>query len=865
MAGNNSCGSRSIDYGNMVHNVLGIDAMLADGSEIAFRPGGADAARRPRGAASSTACGDRARASATRSQRRCPKVLRRVGGYNLDIFDPQSERPYTDDGTRQPRAPAGRLRRHARVVAAQLTLKLAPLPRAQDARRRQLPDVLRRRWTSAQHIVELSPTAVELVDRTMIDLARANPAFRPVIERALIGEPEAILLVEFAGDDAAPRSRSASTQLVELMGDLGLPGRVVEMTDAARAEGAVGGAQGRPQHHDEHEGRRQAGVLHRGLRGAARAPRRLHRPADRGVPRSTARAAPGTRTRRVGTLHVRPILDMRRDGAAKMRAIAEEATALVREYKGAYSGEHGDGLCRGEWVAWQFGPRLNARVRRDQGRCSIRSNRMNPGKIVASAEDGRRALFPLRARATASAASRPRSTGRRGTCSAIRCTEHETGARHRRRRRRSGFAKAVEMCNNNGHCRKFDAGTMCPSYRVTRDEQHLTRGRANTLRLALSGQLGAGRARQRRRAATRSTCACRCKGCQRECPTGVDMAKMKIECARGAGSARTGCTLQDRLIAFLPRYAPCAAPRAVACQPARTRSGLPRWLGERWLGLSRAALAAALARDTFLRDASASRRRSAPRERQRSRALRRHVQQLLRAGERARRARGAARPPATACTCNARRQASGRCAAAAPSSRRAWSTKRSAKRGARSTRCCRYVRARRRRSSASSRRACCRCATSSCAAASARKRASCSRARVPVRGVPRAREQRPDACELPLKPLAATRALLHGHCHQKAFDACRAGADGAAAGFRGWQSTADRIELLRDGGQLRLRGRALRRLDGDGGAVAAARGARRRRTATLIVADGTSCRHQIHDGAGREAMHVARVLERALA
>src|SRR5205807_9084474 len=86
-----------------------------------------------------------------------------------------------------------------------------------------------------------------------------------------------------------------------------------------------------------------------------------------------------------------------------------------------------------------------------------------------------------------------------------------------------GFAKAVEMCTNNGHCRKFDAGTMCPSYRATRDEEHLTRGRANTLRLALSRQVPFEDARD-----ALELCVS-CKGCKRECPTGVDMARMKVE------------------------------------------------------------------------------------------------------------------------------------------------------------------------------------------------------------------------------------------------------------------------------------------------------------------------------------------------
>jgi Fe-S oxidoreductase len=121
----------------------------------------------------------------------------------------------------------------------------------------------------------------------------------------------------------------------------------------------------------------------------------------------------------------------------------------------------------------------------------------------------------------------------------------------------TGFAAAVEMCNNNGHCRKFDAGTMCPSYRATGDEKHLTRGRANTLRLALSGQLGADAFTSDEMRETLDLCVS-CKGCKRECPTGVDMAKMKIEFLHHY-HARHGYSVKDRLVAHLPRYAPFAS------------------------------------------------------------------------------------------------------------------------------------------------------------------------------------------------------------------------------------------------------------------------------------------------------------------
>ena len=373
----------------------------------------------------------------------------------------------------------------------------------------------------AQHIVTLEPSAVELVDRTMIELARGNPAFRPVIEAALIGEPEAILLVEFSGDDP---TRARLDQLVALIGDLGLPGQVVRMTDAA-AQKALWEV-------------RKAGLnIMMSMRGDGKpvsfiedcaVP--LEHLADYVARLTEVFAKHGTRGTwyahaSVGTLHVRPILDMRRDGAKKMRAIAEEAALMVREYKGAFSGEHGDGLVRSEWVAWQFGPRLT-RAFEEIKALFDPDGLMNPGKIVKPTKMDDASLFryppgyrtqPLQTALDWSAwnVQNDPATGRT-------LTAPGTGGDPAR-----GFAKAVEMCNNNGHCRKFDAGTMCPSFRVTRDEEHLTRGRANTLRLALSGQLEGGFASDAVRDAL-DLCVS-CKGCRRECPTGVDMAKMKIE------------------------------------------------------------------------------------------------------------------------------------------------------------------------------------------------------------------------------------------------------------------------------------------------------------------------------------------------
>jgi FAD/FMN-containing dehydrogenase len=224
MAGNNSCGSRSIAYGNMVHNVAGASAWLADGSLVDFGP-----VSSLNGRAKAIADFVRGLADQHRAEidARWPKVLRRVAGYNLDIFRPQSEKPYTDDGSVNLAhllvGSEGTL-----AFTRSLTLNLAELPRGRVLGIVNFP-TFRAAMDAAQHIVKLGPTAVELVDRIMVELALENPAFRPTMQTALIGRPAAILLVEFCGDGASAKLK----QLAALMGDLGLPGSVVEMPDEA--------------------------------------------------------------------------------------------------------------------------------------------------------------------------------------------------------------------------------------------------------------------------------------------------------------------------------------------------------------------------------------------------------------------------------------------------------------------------------------------------------------------------------------------------------------------------------------------------------------------------------------------------------
>ena len=552
MAGNNSCGSRSIAYGNMVHNVLGIDAWLANGQVASF-------GNYAHSSGTAKQFGDFVKGLANTLQPEIeahfPKVLRRVAGYNLDVFHPQSELPYTQDGS----VNLAHLLVGSEGTLAyfkSLELKLAPLPQHKVLGVVNFASFFKA-MDSAQHIVKLGPTAVELVDRTMIDLARHNPSFKKTIETALIDSsaqtPEAILLVEFSGEAHAPLLEKLKF-LQDLMGDLGLPGSVVTMPDASLQKNLW-------------EVRKAGLNIMMSLKGDGKPVSFIE---DCAVPLESLAEYTQALTdvfskygsrgtwyahASVGTLHVRPILDMRRDGAQKMRAVAEEASALVRKYKGAYSGEHGDGLCRGEWISWQFGPKITQALAEIKHAFDPKGL-FNPGKIVdpPKMDDVSNFRFPPSYKVIP---LQPALDWSAWNVQNNPITE-ETSAPGTGGDPAMGLAKAVEMCNNNGHCRKFDAEVMCPSYRVTRDEKHLTRGRANTLRLALSSQLdikdessplGSDAIKE-----VMDLCVS-CKACRRECPTGVDMAKMKIEFL-SAYKKRTGHTMRDFAVAYLPKYAP---------------------------------------------------------------------------------------------------------------------------------------------------------------------------------------------------------------------------------------------------------------------------------------------------------------------
>ena len=224
-------------------------------------------------------------------------------------------------------------------------------------------------------------------------------------------------------------------------------------------------------------------------------------------------------------------------GADTMRAIAEEAFALVRSFGGSHSGEHGDGIVRSEFNDTMFGPVLPQLFRQVKAMFDP-AGMFNPGKITDAPRMDDRSLFRF-------------APGYRveNSESILDWAEWPGAA--------GGLQGAVEMCNNNGACRKLEGGVMCPSYRATRNERDAVRGRANSLRLALSGQLGADALTGDAMAETMKLCVS-CKACKRECPVGVDMARMKIEVTAARARAK-GIPLHDRLVANLPAYAPVAS------------------------------------------------------------------------------------------------------------------------------------------------------------------------------------------------------------------------------------------------------------------------------------------------------------------
>jgi FAD/FMN-containing dehydrogenase/Fe-S oxidoreductase len=849
MTANNSCGGRSLRYGTMRDNVRSIDAVLADGNKAHFGPVSAGLSDLPANspvhplARSLLDIGLR---EADEIQTNFPKVQRRVGGYNLDAFAPN--------------APSHNLAHillgseGTLAFSTRIELKLSPLLGKRAVGACHFGSFYEA-MNAAQHLVKLKPIAVELVDRTMLELASEIAMFRPTLKAFVHGEPEAILLVEF--DEGEFENKRRIKDLEAMMGDLGFSfhktgpkwGGVVEIYDpalqAAIADVRTSGLnimmsmkeQGKPVSFVE-----DCAVP---LINLADYTRRLTEVFEKHGTRGTWYAHAS-----VGCLHVRPVLNLRQEKDVKaMRAIAEEAFQMVRDYKGSHSGEHGDGIVRSEFHEFMFGKRLVQAFEEVKDNFDPKGL-YNPGKIVRAPkfDDRTKFRYGLEYRAPEMKAALDWSA--------------YPGAG-------GGFQGAVEMCNNNGACRKTVGGVMCPSYRVTREEKDVTRGRANSLRLAITGQLGPDALTSDEMAESLKLCVS-CKGCRHECPTGVDMARMKIE-VQAARAAKHGLSLRDRLVGWMPRYAPYAA-KFPALFNARDKYPLLAKLSEQLAGLSARRTLPQWRKDVFSDsswpDLIRPSTTSSPQEKD--------------TDARVKPAHDEEREVVLLADTFNRYFERENLDAAVTVLRAAGYTVHIAK-----------------PVDGSKRPLCCgRTFLAVGRVDQARHEAERVIAAVEPfvkRGVPLVglepscilgfrdevpamiksegaeqlslhalmfeeflvREAAAGRLDLKLKPVAK-RVLLHGHCHQKAFGMFGAvervlklipglkvePVESSCCGMAGaFGYGADTIDVSMAMGELSLLP-AVRKADDD----------------TLVVADGTSCRHQIQDGAQREALHVARVL-----
>ena len=832
MAGNNSCGGRSLRYGTMRDNTLSMDAALANGTMLHFGEVPSDLARLNSSDngfdlfADMLALGER---EAAEIAEKFPKVQRRVGGYNLDALVPRNA---ANNMAHLLVGSEGTL-----AFTTRVELKLWPVIRNKVLGVCHFGSFYEA-MDAAQHLVKLRPIAVELVDRTMLTLGREIAMFQPIIGVAVRGDPDAVLIVEFAEEDQAENIRRLK-QLGELMADLGFGwnnpqrkwGGVIEIIEPGLQTGI---AEFRAAGLNVMMSMKQEGKPVSFVEDCAVPLPHLADYTERLNAIFAKHGTSGTMYAHAseGCLHVRPVLNLKLEKDVKaMRAIAEETFAMVREYKGSHSGEHGDGIVRSEFHEAMFGPRIINDFREVKHRFDP-GNVLNPGKIVDPPQMDERGLFRY-----------PPD---------YRVTELKTaldwsaypGAG-------GGFQGAVEMCNNNGACRKLEGGVMCPSYRATRNEKDVTRGRANTLRLAISGQLGSDALASDEMADTLKLCVS-CKACRHECPTGVDMAKMKIE-VLAARAATHGLSLRDRLVAFLPHYAGLAS-RFASLANLRNNSPLLRGLLEKFAGISAQRALPQWRRDVFKLDVDAV----GPADGREvvlfadtfNRAYEREnvdaaLRVLVAGGYRVHLPRPADNGRPLCCGRTflsaglvdyARAELDRLVATFAPFALRGVPI----------------------------------VGLEPSCLLTLRDELLSLRSDVAAKSVSThallfeeflVREAEAGRLRLPLVPIAQ-KALVHGHCHQKSFGAFKPveqvlrlvpdlnveTIEFSCCGMAGaFGYGADTYQASMDMAELSLLP-AIRRAD----------------AAALIVADGTSCRHQIKDGAGREALHVARVLAMSL-
>jgi FAD/FMN-containing dehydrogenase/Fe-S oxidoreductase len=527
MMANNSSGARSVLYGKTIDHVLEQDVILADGTLAHF--GAVDDAEAERRGAAPTLEGAcyrvvrrAARELAGEIERRYPKVLRRVGGYNLDEFvDPA--RPFNlakmlvgSEGTL--------------AVVASAKINLVPLPKAKCVLAIQFHDLLES-LAAAPLILKHQPSAVEVMDKSILDYTRSSAALEAVRRSFIEGDPGSLLCVEFYGDraeDLPPRMRAVEDDLRAR----GFGYHFHHATDLA-AQARIWSL-------------REAGLgLSMAMKEDAKSisfvedtavpPERLRDYIERflAMVRSHGTSAGVYAHASVGCLHVRPVVNLKSEsGVRQFEAIANASADLVLEFGGALSGEHGDGLVRSPFMRKVFGPLIYDGFREIK-RTFDPAGILNPGKIVDAGPMTDNLRF---------------GAGYLTPTPATWFDYSDYG----------GMGGAVDMCSGVGACRKTLEGTMCPSYMATREEMHSTRGRANVLRLAMSGRLGESGLGDGGVYETLDLCL-ECRACKAECPVGVDVARFKSEFladywtrhgtawhARALGNARSMAALGSR-------------------------------------------------------------------------------------------------------------------------------------------------------------------------------------------------------------------------------------------------------------------------------------------------------------------------------
>lgn len=603
---NNSTGAHSILYGMTADHARGMDVILSDGSRTSFGPLDAAglAARARRGGLDGAIHREIAALAADPANRAViregtPRHWRRCGGYNLDRF--LDDRFLGDRQVSPADGPLFRLEPDPRFNLAKLvcggegglavmesvTLGLVPAPAAKALAVVHFGS-LREALAAVPVLLETNPSAVELLDHLGLTLCRDVPAYARLLSTFVEGDPECLLLTEYYGsEEAGSAGGSGSRAGAELRAKLdGLREHLRRRGTPAQAVVPL----------LEPEAQARAWKVRKVGLGLLMSIKGDHKPIafieDAAVPvehlgdyierLETFIRGLGTDVAyyahaSAGCLHVRPLINTKdAREIAKLPEILDFSVDLLRGYGGSLSSEHGDGRARSAANERFFGPDLYRLYRRVKGIFDPRGL-LNPGTVVEGPAMTEHLRFGADYRAP-------------------------SGREHLDWSADGGFARAVEMCNGAGVCRKLSAGTMCPSFMATREEEHSTRGRANALRAVLSGRLPAMELTGDRIDEALDLCL-ECKACKAECPSSVDMAKIKMEVLARRHEARGGAPLRSRLFAAVPSLARAVAgplaPLVNAGMRAFSGGGPGAWLAEKTLGVDRRRSLPPFAREPF--------------------------------------------------------------------------------------------------------------------------------------------------------------------------------------------------------------------------------------------------------------------------